>query len=190
VRTSDPGYSELAAETWGLAFARHGSENQTELLFSVIDPDGGEGALRHEIEASYEFRLSHRREYGDWSTEALVAIRDAPSWDISPGSGEAGAYAGANDAYWTSRIALTRHLPAVSLSANWSHGADPMWFMPEIGQQKHRLDVRLDLSRMLAAVAPEVKPQMSVQWNWFEARSRADTVMDENTIKLNMAVAW
>jgi hypothetical protein len=62
--------------------------------------------------------------------------------------------------------------------------------MPEIGQQKHRVDVRLDLSRMLAAVAPEVNPQLSVQWNWLEARSRADNVMDENTIKLNMAVAW
>jgi hypothetical protein len=190
VLTSDPRYSELAAETWGVALAWHGSEIQTELLFSVIDPDAGEGTLRQEIDASYEFGLSHRREHGDWSTEALVAIRYAPSWDLSARLAGTGAYASDTDAYWMAKMSLTRHLPAVSLSANWSHSADPMWFMPEIGQQKHRLDVRLDLSRMLAAVAPEVNPQLSMQWNWLEARSRADAVTGDNTIKLNMAVVW
>lgn len=190
VLTSDPRYSELAAETWGVALAWHGSEIQTELLFSVIDPDGGEGALRQEIDASYEFGLSHRREHGDWSTEALVAMRYAPSWDLSARLGGTGAYASDTDAYWMAKMSLTRHLPAVSLSANWSHSADPMWFMPEIGEQKHRLDVRLDLSRMLASVAPEVNPQLSMQWNWLEARSRADAVTGDNTIKLNMAVVW
>jgi hypothetical protein len=160
------------------------------LLFSVIDPDAGEGTLRQEIDASYEFGLSHRREHGDWSTEALVAMRYAPSWDLSARLAGTGAYASDTDAYWMAKMSLTRHLPAVSLSANWSHSADPMWFMPEIGQQKHRLDVRLDLSRMLAAVAPEVNPQLSMQWNWLEARSRADAVTGDNTIKLNMAVVW
>ncbi|NGX17040.1 hypothetical protein [Wenzhouxiangella sp. XN24] len=190
VRTSDPRYSELAAATWGVALAWHSSEYQTELLFSVIDPGGGEATLHQEIDASYEFGLSHRRAHGDWSTEALVAMRYAPSWDLSARSGAVGAYAGDSDAYWMAKMSLTRHLPAVSLSANWSHSADPMWFMPEIGQQKHRLDVRLDLSRMVAAVAPDVNPQLSMQWNWHEARSRADAVTGDNAIKLSMAVAW
>ena len=189
VRTSDARYSELAAATWGVALAWHSSGAQTELLFSVIDPDG-KTTLRQEIDASYEFGLSHRRAHGDWSTEALVAMRHAPAWDLSARLGGTGAYASDADAYWMARMSLTRHLPAVSLSANWSHSADPMWFMPEIGQQKHRLDVRLDLSRLLAAVAPQVNPQLSMQWNWFETRSRADAVTGDNEIKLSMAVAW
>ncbi|NHA15433.1 hypothetical protein [Thioalkalivibrio sp. XN279] len=189
VRTSDPRYSELAAATWGVALAWRSTEYETELLFSVIDPGVGEATLRQEIEASYQFGLSHRRAHGDWSTEGLVAMRYAPSWDLAR-LREAGAYASDTDAYWMAKMSLTRHLPAVSLSANWSHSADPMWFMPDIGEQKHRLDVRLDLSRLLAAVAPEVNPQLSMQWNWHEARSRADAVTGDNAIKLNMAVAW
>jgi len=190
VLTADSRYSQLAAETWGVALAWDRPEYQTELMFSVIEPDGNEGTLRQEIDASYELGVSHRRAHGDWSTEALVAMRYAPSWDLSTPVNESGAYTSGTDAYWMAKMSLTRHLPAVSLSANWSHSADPMWFMPEIGQQKHRLDLRLDLSRMLAAVAPEVSPQVSMQWNWFEARSRADAVTGDNTIKLNMAVAW
>lgn len=190
VRTSDPRYSELAAAAWRVAFAWHSSETQTELRFSVIDPDGGAAMLHQEIDASYELGLSHRRALGDWSTEARVAMRYAPSWDLSARLAGTGAYASDTDAYWMAKMSLTRHLPAVSLSANWSHSADPMWFMPEIGQQTHHLDVRLDLSRLLAAVAPEVNPQLSMQWNWSEARSRANAVAGDNTIQLNMAVAW
>ena len=189
VLSSDGRYSALAAETWGVAFAWDRPGHQTELLFSVIDP-GGEVAIRQEIDASYEFGVSHRRAHGDWSTEALVAMRYAPSWDLAAPVNEAGAYVSDTDAYWTAKMSLTRHLPSVSLSANWSHSADPMWFMPEIGQQKHRLDMRLDLSRVFAAVVPEVSPQVSMQWNWFEERSRADTVTGDSTIKLNMAVVW
>ncbi|NHA15348.1 hypothetical protein [Thioalkalivibrio sp. XN279] len=153
------------------------------------DP-GNEAATLQEIDASYEFRVSHRRTHGDWKTEALVGMRYAPSWDLAASLNEPGADVSAEDVYWTANIGLTRHLPAVSLSANWSHSADPMWFLPEIGQRKHRFDMRLDLSRVVASVVPDVNPQVSMQWKWFEARSRSNAVTGDHAIKLDMAVAW
>jgi hypothetical protein len=95
-----------------------------------------------------------------------------------------------SEAFWTASASLTRHLPVVSLSAKWAHGADPMWFMPEIGQRKHRVDMHLDLSRLVAALVPDATPQLGVQWNWSQARSRADDVTGDSMVRLNMAVTW
>lgn len=185
-----PRYDTLAADTWGVTYAWARPKEQTELLFAMIDPSWGGTADRQSIDASYELGVSHRRDHGSWSASTRVAMRYATAWDLSAPVDETGYYASDAEAYWTASASLTRHLPTVSLSAKWAHGVDPMWFLPEIGQRGHRVDMRLDLSSLVAALAADAVPQLSMQWNWSQARSRSDEISGDTMVRLNMAVAW
>ena len=189
VLAPDARFDALAAEAWGVAWAWSGRERDTEFLLSVIDPAWKDESDRQEIDPSYEFGVRHRRDHGRWSAQTKVAMRYTTAWDLSAPD-DTGYYADYSEAFWTASASLTRHLPVVSLSAKWAHSADPMWFMPEIGQRKHRVDMHLDLSRLVAALVPEATPQLGVQWNWSQARSRADDITGDSMVRLNMAVAW
>lgn len=183
-------YSTLAAETWGVAYAWARPADQTEVLFAVVDPAWQDATDQQGIDASYELGVSHRQDHGSWSAGTRVAMRYATAWDLSSPVDEAGYYASDAEAYWTASASLTRHLQVVSLSANWAHGVDPMWFIPEVGQRGHRVDMRLDLSSLVAALATDATPQLSMQWNWSQARSRSDEISGDSMVRLNMAVAW
>jgi hypothetical protein len=190
VLAPDPRFDALAAESWGVAWAWNQRQRKTEVLLSVIDPVWKDESDRQEIDPSYEFGVRHRRDHGHWTAQTQLAMRYTSAWDLSAPLPDTGYYASDSDAFWSASASLTRHLPVVSLSAKWAHSADPMWFMPEIGQRKHRVDMHLDLSRLVAALVPDATPQLGVQWNWSQARSRTDDITGDNMVRLNMAVAW
>jgi hypothetical protein len=190
VLASDQRYSALAAETWGIAWGWTQPERETEVLLSVIEPSWKDVHDRQPIDPSYEFGVSHRQDHGHWSARTLVAMRHTTAWDLSAPMDASGYYFSDPDSFWTASASLTRHLPVVSISATWAHSADPMWFMPEIGQRKHRLDMRFDLSRVVAPLLPDATPQLAMHWNWSQARSRHDAVTEERAVRINMAVVW
>jgi len=163
-------FDALAAEAWAVAWAWSGRKRETEVLLSVIEPAWKDDSDRQEIDPSYEFGVRHRRDHGRWSAQTKVAMRYTTAWDLSAPD-EAGYYAGYSEAFWTASASLTRHLP-------------------EIGQRKHRVDMHLDLSRLVTALVPDATPQLGVQWNWSEARSRDDDITGDSMVRLNMAVAW
>lgn len=185
-----PRYSSLDAETWGLAYVWNQPRRETQVLLSSIDPVWGAGLDQQDIEPSYEFGVAHRRDYAVWSARAQVGMRYATVWDTSMLDDTTGDYLTDSDAYWTMNASLTRRLPGVSVSANWAHGADPMWFMPQIGQRRHRFGMVLDLSRLVEGLLPDATPQVGMRWNWSQARSREDALIADSVLHLNMAVMW
>jgi hypothetical protein len=189
VLTTDPRYESLSAGAWAAALAWSAAQRETELRLAMIDPSWMDAVDRQRIDPGYELGVSHRRDHGSWSAGALVAVRYATAWDVAASS-QAGAYVDASNAYWTASASLTRHLPAVSLSATLAHAADPMWFIPDIGQRSHRVDMHLDFSRAISGLLPDAKPQLGMQWNWSQARSRSDTVTADGQLRLNMSVLW
>ncbi|MFU8896183.1 MAG: hypothetical protein ACNA8J_07325 [Gammaproteobacteria bacterium] len=190
VVTSSADYSELAADAWTVALAWGDAGHQAEILVSMIEPAWHGAPGRQAIDPSYEFGVSHRIDHGLWSTRTLVAMRYTSAWELAAPMDARGHYLSDAEAYWLASASLTRHLPAVSLSADWTHGADPMWFMPAIGERRHRLDMRLDLSRLFAALAPDVQPEVSMRWNWSQSRSRSNDITAASAIRLDMAVLW
>lgn len=145
VVTSNADYRELAADAWTVALAWGEAGHQAEILVSMIEPAWHDAPERQAIEPSYEFGVSHRMDHGLWSTRTLVAMRYTSAWELAAPVDARGHYLSDAEAYWLASASLTRHLPAVSVSADWTHGADPMWFMPAIGERRHRFEMRLDL---------------------------------------------
>lgn len=185
-----PRYDSLEADTWGLAYVWNQPRRETQLLVSAIDPAWDSGLPQQDIEPSYEFGVSHRRDYGIWSARGQVGMRYATVWDLAVPDDTTGNYFSDSDAYWTMTASLTRRLPAVSITANWAHGADPMWFLPETGQRRHRFGMVLDLSRLVEGLLPDATPQVGMRWNWTQARSRQDALTADSVVHLNMAVMW
>lgn len=184
------GYRALGAEAWGMGLAWQHAGRETEVLVSVIDPAWKSVVDRQNIDASYEFGVRHREDYEQWTANTRLAMRYATAWDLAAPKDHLGYYQSDSEAYWSASASLTRQLSAVSLSAGWTHGGDPMWFVPEIGQRRHGLNMRLDLSRAVAPFVPDVAPRVAMHWNWSQARSRTDAVSGNSVFGLNMAVAW
>ena len=185
-----PYFSSLGAQTWGLAYVWNRPERETELLLSAIEPVWRDGVERQDIDSSYEFGLRHRRDYGPWIARGLVAMRYATAWDLSQPELESGFFKSDSDAYWMFNASLSRQLPIANLSANWAHGADPMWFMPQIGQRRQRIGMAIDLSRVMGGLLPDTTTQAAMHWNWHQARSRTGDSFGDNVVRLNMAVMW
>lgn len=183
-------YQALGAEAWDVALAWQHAGRETEVLVSVIDPAWTTVVERQNIDASYEFGVSHREVYGPWSANTRLSMRYATAWDLAAPTDALGYYQSDAESYWTASASLTRQLSAVSLSASWTHGVDPMWFVPEIGQRRHGINMRLDLSRAVAPFVPDATPRLAMHWNWSQARSRTDTTTANSFFGLNMAVAW
>ena len=186
-------HGELEAASWGVAMRWAGRDRETRLQASMIDPRR-DAPSRQDIGASYELGMSHHREYGAWSARTLLAMRYAARHAAGTGLAEkvvgGGAAVAEVEHYWTAGVSLTRHLPAASLTAHWSHGADPAWFMPAIGARTHRLDMRLDFSHMMAALLPRGEPQLVMEWRWSQARSRSDEIVDQSAVRLDMGIGW
>lgn len=185
-----PRYSAVTADTWGMAFSWSRPDSETEFLLATIEPAWQSAPEQQLIDPAFEFAVRHQRDQGLWSARALVAMRVATEWDLALQDELTGHYASGSESHWTATASLTRHLPSMSLSADWMHSADPMWFMPQVGQRSNRLNMRLDFSRAVASLMPEVTPQVAVHWNWAQSRSRTDAVAGDSMVRLNMAVLW
>jgi hypothetical protein len=190
LHSSHARYSAVSAETWGVAMGWNHGRVDSELLFTAVEPDWRETPEQQPIDTGYELGLRHRLDHGDWTARAQVAMRRATAWDLAQGDAlERARYAEA-DTHWVSSVSLARELSAFSVSAQWAQGADPMWFMPQIGQRSDRFDLRLDLSRLLASVAPESAPQLSMQYQWNQARFRNQAVSSDGLVSVKMALSF
>jgi hypothetical protein len=183
LQTSDDRYSEVQAQAWGMAVAWE----QTELVFSAIEPDWGGTPENQPIDPAYELRLRQRFKRGPWIAGTQIAMRQASAWDLAADDAAAGQFVADKDAYWTASASMAHQWPATSLSANWSHGTDPMWFMPQIGQRSNRFDLRLDLSEAFTSPASGARPKVGVHWYWTEAITRANAVSSDSAMRIDMA---
>lgn len=125
-----------------------------------------------------------------WSTRVRVAMRHTTARNLAAAPGEVGRFPDDTDTYWTASASVTWRSPAMPVSADWSHGVDPLWFMPQIGQRSHRVGVRVDLSRAVTHLLPEATPQVGLDWNWSQTQSRTNTVTADSTLRLNAAILW
>ncbi|MDT0497053.1 hypothetical protein RM530_06690 [Algiphilus sp. W345] len=192
VVSDDVRYSDLAAQTYGVAYtwARPQLENAVKL--SAIDPMWGGGSMQPDIDPSYELGLSQTRTRGAWTAKALVAVRHAATGaSIELVDGDTmGMPMADSDTYFASNATITRRLPTVSVSATWAHGADPLWFVPEIGQEADRFGLAVDFTRWAQTLAPGVNPTLAMSWNWTQAKTRANQRTSDNALKLNLSVLW
>ena len=190
LRSSNPHYSAVSAEAWGMALGWKQARGDTELLLTAVEPDWRDTPEQQPIDTGYELGLHHRLEHGDWTARAQFAMRRATAWDLAQGDAPEWARHADGDTHWVGSVSLARELSAVSLRAQWAQGADPMWFMPQIGQRSDRFDLRLDLSKLVAAVAPDVTPQLSMQYQWNQARARNHASTSDGRVSVNMALTF
>lgn len=185
-------YAGLAAQTYGAAYLWSKGERESMLSLSAIDPVWQQGAPGSDIEPSYELGLTQSRHFGAWTAKALLAVRRAAAWDgtaLAVDDVDA-VVEPERDTAWTTTATLTRQLPALSVSASWAHGADPLWFMPDIGQQADRFGLAMDFSRWAQAVVPDLTPTLAMSWHWTQARTRQDERIGDRQLKLQLSVLW
>jgi hypothetical protein len=190
VRTEDSRYAGLSAHTWQAALAWEYALGAAEIGVSAVEPGRPRGATRQGIDPSYQLGLTHRQDKDSWSTRVRIAMRHTTAWNLAAVPGEAGHFPADTDTYWSASASVTWRSAAMPVSADWSHGADPLWFMPQIGQRSHRVGVRVDLSRVVTHLLPEATPQVGLDWNWSQAHSRMNTVTADSTLRLNAAVLF
>jgi hypothetical protein len=190
VVTANPRYANLGAQTYGLAYSWRQPQRESRLRLSAIDPAWGPERMQPGMGSSYELALSQTRSRDRWSATGELGLRRAArteSYAVPDGDNQ--TFADADD-YWTTSLTLTRRLPAFAVSANWTHGADPLWFMPDIGQQADRFGLTLDFSRWARGIAPPLTPNLALNWHWHQARSRQDVVAGNSAVRLQMSVMW
>ncbi|MCH9828491.1 MAG: hypothetical protein K0U79_12165 [Gammaproteobacteria bacterium] len=192
VVSNDVRYDDLAAQTYGVAYTWARPQRESSVRLSAIDPMWRTNSMQPDINPSYELGVSQSRTRGAWTAKALVAVRRATTWSTPNLMDEDGAILPmeGSDTYFASNATITRRLPAVSVSATWARGADPLWFVPEIGQEADRFGLAVDFTRWAQTLAPGVNPTLAMSWNWTQARTRANQRTSDNALKLNLSVLW
>jgi hypothetical protein len=187
VLTPDSRYSDLAAQTWRVSHAWTRPEHESQVSLSMIDPISQENVDSLDPGPSYELGVRMSRSRGPWSAAAHAAVRGTDAIDVpatfDPMTSMSDArFRGTTDA------SLTRRLWDAALSASWAHGADPLWFVPQLGQSTNRFDLALDLSRWARVLLPDMTPKLGVSWNWWEARSPTGDVSGDNAVMLSISM--
>lgn len=183
----------LGAQHWGIGYSWAESGLESEILFSMINPVTDLPDSHAVYDPGYELGVRHSRRYGGWRANATVALRQPATVTQVYGSGTAGMpWPGAGDAdvYWSADTSLVRDLNRMSVSASWTYGADPLWFMSEAGSRTDRLGVALDLSGWAGYWFPQLQPRMSMRWRWSQKHSAREIQRTVNELALAMSVAW
>jgi hypothetical protein len=185
VLTADSRYAALGAQTWKIARLWSAPDREGQVLLSVVDPLWLDGAGTPPLAPSYELAVGLRRSYGPWSAAARASVRgrsdelqgllDGPTWSD-------GKFAYATD------TSFTRRLAEASVSASWAHDADPLWFVPALGQHTDRFGVALDLSAWALTVMPAASPRLALSWNWWEAHSPAGDTSGDSVVMLQASL--
>lgn len=191
VRDAQARYGDLDAQTLGVAYAWEGEMRQTRIEMAMIDPVWRNRPHGRDLDPAWELGLQHRIERGPWTAQSTVALRQATMWEARAGTAwYADAAARHTETWLGTDASIARQLPAVSVSASWVHGADAMWFMPDVGQRNHRLVLGLDFSRGIRHLMRGAEPQLAMRWDWSQARARDDEVSRDSKLAVNMGVAW
>lgn len=191
VQNAQSRYGELDAHTVGIAYAWDGEQRKTRLELAMIDPVWRDRPQLRDLDPAWELGLKHSIERGPWSARSTVALRQATVWDAGAGAAwYADAAARHTETWLGTDASVARQLSVVSVSASWVHGADPMWFMPDMGQRNQRFVLGLDFSRGVRHLLRGVEPRLAMRWDWSQARTRDDQVASDNKLALNVGVNW
>lgn len=139
----------------------------------VGDPLGGVAAdaARADADAAYEIAMAHSRRQAGWEASARAALRDLDSV--------------------SAHASIQRDLPLASVKASWVHGADALWFLPPQDRARgDRLDLALDLSRLMRGLAPQLAPQFAVQWKWWRTRAKDRALAGDSLLALQLSIDW
>lgn len=193
VLSSEQRYADLMAQTYSLAYVWGQARRETRVRLAAIDPIWYEKTNEQDIEPSFEVGLSQARTRGAWTAEAAVSLRRTTALPqlISEDDPRLGYHTDV-DTHLTTSARLTRRLPAFSVSASWTRGSDPLWFMPDVGEKADRFGLSLDFTRWMREMAPTLTPSLAMSWKWSESHSRSSglAAYGENTVNLKMSVLW
>lgn len=176
-------YAGIPAQAWALGYVWSGAAQQSEARVRVIDPVWTGETFGTDLEPGYQLGLSHRRDFGVLSAKALVSYRQAPAL-------AADSLGMPADTSWSANASLTWHLPDASLSANWAQGVNPLWFVPDVLEQRDRFGLALDLSRWVESVAPISSPELGLRWDWSRRSLPGETAVDESALRLDVALLF
>jgi hypothetical protein len=183
----------LGAQHWGVGYSWADPGLESEIVLSMINPVTDLPDSHAIYDSGYELGLRHSRQYGGWRANARVALRQPATVTQIYGSGTPGMQwpgGGEADLRWTADTSLVRDLNRMSVSASWTYGADPLWFMNEAGTRTDRLGVALDMSGWAGLWFPELQPQLSMRWRWSHMHSSMNAQRNVNELAVSMSVAW
>lgn len=181
----------LGATFWGVGHAWTESGLESEIRLSMISPLVDAATIAPVYDPGFELDLRHSRQYGSWRASARVAMRQSASIAYLPA--DAGTrWPGGSEPHvtWAADTSLARELKLVSLSASWTHGADPLWFLGDAGARTDRLGLGLDLSEIAAQWLPEYHPQLAVRWRWSQTQSGLVSQRTASELAVSMSVRW
>lgn len=182
-------YAGIEARTWGLSYVWSRPQGRSSAELSVIDPAWSSAIEQSDVEPGYELGFSHRRDFGTLSASALLSLRQSSLWQTAAAE-NFGTHASTTETRWTTDASLTWKLPTASVSANWAQGVDPLWFTPDYGERGERFGLSLDLSRWLQEYVPGPAPQLAMNWNWSQLHLADDEYTGNNSLKLDVALAF
>lgn len=175
-------FSDLDAQTYGLAYGWQRSGRESRLELAAIDPVWGGGQTRQHADPSYELGLTQTLRREAWSTSFKAARRQLAS--------SAGGDAPEARGQWMTSAKLTRELSDFSVSASWAHGHDPQWFAPAPGAPSDRLGLAMNFSRWAQTVAPHWNPNLSLSWRWERDRAAEAAARNEQALRLDLSAYW
>lgn len=181
-------YAGIAAHNWGLGYVWNRPRGQSEAVLSVIDPEWTRVLDFTGVGPGYELGISHRRDFGSLSAKALVSWRQAPGGELPADLAEHAYDAEVRNL--AANASLTWHLPEASVSASWAKGVDRLWFTPDPTQRGDRFGLAVNFSRWMEALLPEASPQLAMNWNWSEVRLNDAEVIDNNSLRLDIALMF
>lgn len=176
-------YAGTPARAWMLGYVWSGAAQESEARLRVIDPVRTGELFDMDIDPGYQLGLSHRRDFGALSAEALVSVRQAPALPTDP-------VAAVEDTRWSANASLTWNLADASISAHWAQGVNPLWFAPDVLEQRDRFGLALDLSSWVESLAPGTSPELGLRWDWSRLRMPGDAAVDENALRLDVALPF
>lgn len=121
--------------------------------------------------AAYEIAVEHSRRHEGWEASARASLRDMNAV--------------------STHATLRRELSLAVVTATWVHGANALWFLPApdraIGD---RLDLGVDLTRMMRSLAPRLAPQLAMQWKWWRTREGSHDRAGDSLLALHLSIDW
>lgn len=180
VVSAPPRFAGLSAQSYRLAYAWGQPGQQSRVRLGAIAPARSGEPRPAAPRRAYELGLSQSQRHDGWTArlEAALRARDAAR------AGDAAA----PDAQWMARARLSRRLPTFSLTADWSHGHDPHWFLPGPSRPASRLGLALSFSRWARSIAPALDPELGLDWHW--SQSGAARAGSQQELRLFLSAFW
>lgn len=182
-RGSSPahGVTDLALARWGAAW-RWGIEQNTALRVLRTEPEMTSGNFAP-LMPDYELGLSHSHLLpGGWQAQADVSMLRT-----DPVAYASSVQTGTDDTDWSARLALSRQLNLLAVTARWAHAAERAWFATATKQVAgDRFSLALDFGTWLTRVWPRVESAMDVSWDWRRTRD-GDA---DGKVSWNMLIGW